>query len=282
VAAVFYVPTNRLADLNDDNNVDISDVAAFCQDWLLSGQTLTNSTIGDSLLYRWSFDSQISGLGYTADGINNGAVVFDGFEDTIYHGSTLGSNLSNFTITFWVRPDRIPYRTAITYYMMNIVGNTNKNTGSIQLSIRDDSRLRLEVYSTDGGGLETAYNNIHLLTNKWYHVAVLYSKNPNQVKYYINGELDRIVTLSNQVACRIGPLYIGSYADDTRFLDGVLDELRIYNRQLTESEIAYLAAGAAGTGSIIQHISTPANFIDEQENQSIVNFFDYAEFSWDF
>jgi hypothetical protein len=177
----------------------------------------------------------------------------------------------------------MPYITSAAYYMMNIVGDSSKSYGSIQLSMRDVHRLRLEVYSSSSV-METAYSSTTntFVANKWYHVAVLYGKNPNQVKYYINGELDRTLTLTNQTACWIGPLDIGSYAADTRFLDGTLDELRIYNRQLTEDEIGYLAAGAAATGSIMQHISTPADFVNDGSGQSIVNFPDYAEFIWNF
>jgi len=279
ITANFYVPTNMLSDLDGDSDVDISDVSAFCDDWLLEGHTLTNSTVGNGLLGRWSFDSAMSGSHYDANGINNAAADFNGFADGAYSSSSLGTSLSNFTITFWMKLDRIPYITSAAYYMMNVIGDSGKSAGSIQLSMRDNYRLRLEVYKTSDT-METAYSSTDntFVTNKWYHVVVLYSTSPNQVTYYINGKLDRTITLTNQTSCWIGPLYIGSYGNSTRFLDGTLDELRVYNRQLTEDEIEYLAAGEAATGSIMQKISTPANFIDETENQSIVNFPDFAEF----
>jgi len=280
VTVHLYVPNDRLADLNNDEESNLLDINVFCDDWLNTEQLLTCNTTNDGLLARWPFDQTIGGLGFT-QGIINGAAVFDGFSDSIYSSANYsgGRTLSNWTIAVWVRLDRMPYETSSGYYMMNIVGDENKNAGSIQLSVRSNAKLRLEVFSTDNGGLETAYNENPLLTNQWYHVAVVYSRNPNQVKFYIDGELECVRNLTNQVLCWIGPLYIGKYAD-SRFLDGTLDELRIYNRQLMEDEIEYLSAGGSSPGTVTQKLEGRTNFINDQTG--IINFRDFTEFIWNF
>lgn len=93
-----------------------------------------------------------------------------------------------------------------------------------------------------------------LTTNQWIHFAVLFDRGPaasgaKQV-IYINGvRYLTYPTSSNQggstvfpgAADFVGPLFIGGNSGNRNF-DGIIDEIRVYNRFLTDEEVRLLAA----------------------------------------
>jgi hypothetical protein len=80
----------------------------------------------------------------------------------------------------------------------------------------------------------TTFNN----TNQWYHLVCTYSG--NQVTFYSNGNLIKIftnVTFPNNN----GSYYFGkSFSGLPQYLNGKLDDIGIWNRALTPSEITGL------------------------------------------
>ncbi|MCY7359251.1 MAG: LamG domain-containing protein [Rudanella sp.] len=78
--------------------------------------------------------------------------------------------------------------------------------------------------------------------NKWYHFVTIYSG--QTLRLYINGELkvsQKEQTLNPIDRCIGGNLRFGAQAAyDTNCFDGIMDEIRIYNRGLTQAEITAL------------------------------------------
>jgi arylsulfatase A-like enzyme len=104
-------------------------------------------------------------------------------------------------------------------------------------------------YTVSQGSWRTAPNLI--LPNKWYQVSVVYSfDNPTVPPvFYINGVQQSIVTTvltpSGLPVKESGVLYVGDNPStdgtvSTRVWNGILDELRIYNRVVFQSELANL------------------------------------------
>ncbi|MDY6777064.1 MAG: LamG domain-containing protein [Candidatus Nanohaloarchaea archaeon] len=88
--------------------------------------------------------------------------------------------------------------------------------------------------------------------NKWYHVAATYSKNTGRMRVYIDGTLAAIGQTAGQLASATGSwMSIGGeiqppedFNDDPTVMSsfkGFLDEFRVYNRQLSSSQIADLS-----------------------------------------
>ncbi|UCG59462.1 MAG: LamG domain-containing protein, partial [Phycisphaerales bacterium] len=80
----------------------------------------------------------------------------------------------------------------------------------------------------------------------WYHVVGVYSEG-NYIRTYVDGDLDREMTTSEILGSSTGPLMIGiepfPAADGTYggFFNGLIDELKIYSRALSDAEVAWLA-----------------------------------------
>jgi Concanavalin A-like lectin/glucanases superfamily/Right handed beta helix region len=72
----------------------------------------------------------------------------------------------------------------------------------------------------------------------WYHVVGVYDG--SSIITYVNGVAGAPIAYSGEPYLALGPLYIGDEGDGATDLPGILDEIRIYNRALTEREVAEL------------------------------------------
>jgi hypothetical protein len=90
---------------------------------------------------------------------------------------------------------------------------------------------QIQVHKNDG--VKITFNAAN---DTWYHIVYTTDTKANQLKLYVNGELaaEGIAggTLENMNERRIG-----SEHDDSRYLEGMVDEVRIYNRVLSEEEV---------------------------------------------
>jgi hypothetical protein len=74
----------------------------------------------------------------------------------------------------------------------------------------------------------------------WYHVAMVYDG--HTLSGYVNGRLDGSLSATGPVSSSVNSLRIGAYAplngsDSKCFFDGQIDELSLYNRALSSTEI---------------------------------------------
>ena len=79
--------------------------------------------------------------------------------------------------------------------------------------------------------------------NQWYHVAFTYDKDggSNNRKIYINGVLDKQDTATGALGTSTLPFLIGAYSTTpVNLFNGSIDEVRIYNRALSATEIQKL------------------------------------------
>lgn len=76
--------------------------------------------------------------------------------------------------------------------------------------------------------------------NKWTHVAFVYGK--TYARLYVDGQLmDERETTPNFTRMNAQNLYIGKFSDYWYPFNGLVDEVRIYNRALTAAEVISLA-----------------------------------------
>src|SRR5260221_3354176 len=81
--------------------------------------------------------------------------------------------------------------------------------------------------------------------NTWYHVAMTYDG--ASLSLYVNGALDNSLAASGPIVPKAVPLRIGGTSTGPWFFNGRVDEVSLYNRALSASEVqAIYAAGAAG------------------------------------
>ena len=86
------------------------------------------------------------------------------------------------------------------------------------------------------GGSAYHYANTSLQIGVWQHMAMSYNADTRQWTQYINGVARGSGTENVAPTSISGPLYIGS-SDGTGYFPGAIDDVRIYNRALSASEI---------------------------------------------
>lgn len=106
--------------------------------------------------------------------------------------------------------------------------------------------LKLRLLAMLGGHWDQFDCSTTLRSNTWYHVAMVYDG--ANLKGYVNGVLDGSNPVSGSLASSATPLRIGAYAPvngtlSKGFFPGFIDELTLYDRALSPSEVAsiYLA-----------------------------------------
>ncbi len=100
-------------------------------------------------------------------------------------------------------------------------------------------RLTLRIFSSNTSIIIVESDPI-LNTGLWYHLVVTYdgSVSANSVNLYINNTISNNIvrdTLSGVIS-NTEPLQIGG--QDTFFTDGQIANVKIYNRELSQSEVS--------------------------------------------
>jgi len=81
----------------------------------------------------------------------------------------------------------------------------------------------------------TATSSSGLPVNSWSHLAVTY--NGSTVRLYVNGTLMASTTAPSPIVTSSGALHIGGSTQLSDFFRGLIDDVRIYKRPLTSTEI---------------------------------------------
>jgi len=86
------------------------------------------------------------------------------------------------------------------------------------------------------GGTEYSVFGVTASTGVWYHVVGTYDG--STMKLYVDGVEVDSAAVSGAIDVVATPVYLGKRVDNVEYLNGILDEVRIYNRALSADEIA--------------------------------------------
>jgi hypothetical protein len=73
----------------------------------------------------------------------------------------------------------------------------------------------------------------------------------SQVRFYVNGTLVNSRSVTATLTARGRPLRMGADADTAQFFKGVLDNVRVYNRALTATEVVSDMNTALGPAALL-------------------------------
>jgi hypothetical protein len=200
-----------------------------------------------------SYDGVIRGAQWTT-GVLNGALDFDGFDDYVGlpDNNPVWLPQNNFTLCAWVSFDTTPASSRSVILDLNYghSGSLSHALGCVLCINPVVEKLAFGITTTTSlneGGLLSDYV---LLADKWYHLVAV--RDGTFQGLYINGQLDVSRT------CSPSPIkYFGTYDDDRvnigvesksynptiRYHDGLIDDVRIYDRALSDQEIQDLYEG---------------------------------------
>jgi hypothetical protein len=180
----------------------------------------------------------------------NAAYSFDGVRSYISVEDNLYMRLYNtdFTINTWV--DLVDYNTSYGCVILGkrIPGIADEGyTFSINgYSTSDISSVPGLIHFGPGGGsVNNATGTKVVSLNQWHMVSCIYDYAHQKLSIYIDGVLDNVSTDIAPPNPTVGArVYIGrddpTSTDNGYFINGDVDDIRMYNRQLSEMEIQKL------------------------------------------
>ena len=231
-------------------------VAAFCSAFSLFSQGIDNRVVPgqECLILDLPFDGNaqdltananhgtVHGAILTSDrfGSPNSAYEFDGIDDWIEF-DTSGTKNNSYTFSVWAKTYSIP----------------DLPKGYIALSIGQnggDQQIIFTYYPSQGqiGWGCSSYSmgipadtTVGAIgdTSKWHHLATV--RNNNFHKFYLNGKLFGIMPSSDSPA-DYGSSAVGSIGarwGGYQFFHGKIDEVKIFNCELTDAQILSLYNG---------------------------------------
>jgi len=177
-------------------------------------------------------------------GHSGDALHFDGTEDYVSIPHDPRFYVSAVTVCAWINADTWSAETLEN----NIVSNANGATYSgFTLRAGDDGRLAF-VVGTGDGNWGTAQTGPLMSTGTWTHVVGMFDG--SWINVYIDGVKRTWESHSRSLWNSTYPINIGRspyHAD--RFFDGLIDEVAIFDRTLTEAEVAELYASGLYDGA---------------------------------
>jgi len=226
--------------------IDESNLDAFKFNWNSTNYTFyddslvlalnfnNNSAIGENDtkavdISKYGNNGTIHGAVWTAKGRFGPGMYFDGSDDYVDCGNDESLNITDaITIEAWVKPavDISGSGTRVFLEKMDAYG-----------LVYGFLEGHLEVYL---GGSRPIEYPVTLYKNKWYHlVGVWEGSTTGNVYLYINGENvangNYTGSITSDHALQIGGGE--AWSDAWRYFNGIIDEVRIYNRALSPDEI---------------------------------------------
>ncbi|HAM97557.1 MAG TPA: hypothetical protein DCQ26_03010 [Marinilabiliales bacterium] len=171
-----------------------------------------------------------------------GAYYFDGIDDfvEIQNSSSLNP-ISEITLTAWIKPESFEGKGNSGIISKGYYNHSNPYY-QYQLGITGDQ------YAYRPGSFNfclSINNNYEYLIgeniwtpNNWYFLVGTFDG--EQMKLYVNSELIISKTIHGSIDTFPEHLFIGKSNNSDNYMRGTLDEIRIYNKSLTESEIVQL------------------------------------------
>jgi len=275
------------ADFNGDDAVNEEDLGVLTRDWLQTGTYIPGGTPPDAngrvAYYALDetagttahdsandFDGTLTNMDPTNDwvgGYTNGALEFDGTND---HAAlpNLNLNSNTLTITLWLKSNanQSPY-----------AGLVFRRTGDEDASGFDfvGGTNRLGYH---WNGAKWDWNSGLVVPNGLWMFTALVIEPTHATIYLYDPDAEDLSSATTSHASYTETLngaVIGAdlYSGGSRYFNGILDEVTIWNYALSESEIFNLAN--AGKGTIYVPPDSPANLYEDDA----VDFKDFAVFA---
>lgn len=169
------------------------------------------------------------------------ALTFDGSDDHVIVGTTNLPTTNDGTISVWVKIASSPSGTDIVLSHYSTVA---PSLGYYKLVLSGGNRPILYNLCSNGGeGICTSDSGITLTPNIWYHIVGTFGglDEFDSGIIYVNAVVKATGGFSTFYNIPAGVVFrVGSDIDGTNFCNCTIDDVRIYNRTLSATEVSQL------------------------------------------
>ena len=176
-------------------------------------------------------DGTLKGATWTSEGIIGGAYYFGGSSE--YLSTDLPPVFydipnNDFTVSIWVKSDDITADNAV------VLMASEDNNNFIKIFLQGEE---IHVGVCDDG-TKDAVRTENLTSDVWYHIAGVWDASENSILVYCNGELYTEAGERNfALGAGVGLLEVGHGTASSKFWDGYMDELEVYDQILSQEQI---------------------------------------------
>jgi lysophospholipase L1-like esterase len=208
---------------------------------------LTLDSISDNLALDegpYALNASVQGATATA-GILGDALLFDGQDDSFQTPIPENVFFQNFTLALWVRT---PQSSSAGW---ETILESSRGTSSWFGFWKSNNKNRFHFRSSSLGAFDYPED---FEPNTWYHLSAVLDRTtqPNTVMLYLNGNLVETLTTESTSFTSLGAIYAGVNSEGTEFFQGTLDDLRLYAKKLSATEIQALYRHAGNMAPVAQ------------------------------
>jgi hypothetical protein len=274
--------------------VDYADLEILIDNWLAIGDEVTPVAVSSSdpaLLLHYTFDGHVNddsghgnhgipkgGATYVA-GVHDQAISLDGIDDyvAVQNLQYISPGQAQVTVCAWIRTDSSIANQAIVsfdrneYWRLEIGGEGGGSPGKVGWSVMTSTE------QLDSGG------GTRVDDGQWHHVAGVFEDGALLV--YVDGNRKVLAwggTTFGTGTVRYG--FVGSRSEADAFdggsgvawrFHGELDDVRLYDRALSQAEVAHLAGKVETFTQPLHLLLSPGPAVNMYEDHTI-DFMDYA------
>lgn len=248
---------NLLDPVAGSSEIEIhAEAGAACSPPVTGGTPIPGPTGG--LINYWPLDSIEDGIAEDIVGTSPGtpegelqsvsgtvadAAAFDGTDDRITTGLNVGASNESLTVAGWLRA---PAQSLGQnhFFLNNYVerpGGSGQHDGFFAIGTRDGSQMFLWIRdATRSNDVETAGYQ-PAFDGSWHHYVGVRDVVVDEIRFYIDGDRKEAVSFPGDVAIRDPSSFFGMMNHyGTRFLEGDVDDVRIYDRALSDGDVTDL------------------------------------------
>ncbi len=272
------------ADFSGNCIVDFADIMMMAVQWLRTDAFLATTDPGTDGLIGWwkleegaggtAFDSSIHGNDGSIMGSYSWVVGREDANSAVQftNGKVLVPDAAQLKPQAWVSASAWVYYSGDPGDSARVVVKGKDNREAYAIEVSDEDNVTFYVGDVNGKRYFADSNEGDTWGDEWVHLAGTYDG--SIVKCYVNAQVvgteqaDSIALSQDPCGLAIGNR---SDADDQPFR-GTVDEVRLYSRALSATEIAWLATD----GTQYLPLRSPLNLYDKELSGQAINFRDYA------
>ncbi|MGV8877840.1 MAG: LamG domain-containing protein [Sphingobacteriaceae bacterium] len=244
------------------------DPSSYAPPLNIGGYTSAKEVATKNLVAYWAFDGNLTDSVSNTNSTNMGTSFGAGVKDDALQGATNSyvlsvpadkvAKLSSFTLTQWINTPP-PSNGIVGLFSL---ANKTEFWGNLEVFIENGSTNengKLRIHINKDGDKTYAADNVLNLFDKWVGLAISYDATTGMVKIYVNGSrvsAGTIDGLSGPLAfVNTGNIVFGTVQFQTTpsqtsstgkqdwasYLSGRVDEVRIFDKALSDEEIGSLA-----------------------------------------
>jgi formylglycine-generating enzyme required for sulfatase activity len=237
---------------------------------------LMNGLLDDSLLGYWKFDdngNDSSGNDHHGTPVGGefyggylaGAIALDGDKDRVELDGTIMNGLHEYTVAMWIKPvtimDADSPRTDFWYRW------DNSGDSTCSISYKDGA---FNIHHKNAPDMITQFYPASIPADEWHHITYAKSSD-NELRLYIDGILQAPseIYMEGNPAPKLPDgtqMHLGQRPDGEHNFHGSIDDVLIFNRELSPDEVAVYVHSRAPYGTrLTEHAQADFDDVRVQE-----------------